>query len=67
MIRKLPVGKGQKKFAIVAVDYFRKSVEVEPLATITEAKITNFLWINVICQFDIPCAFITDNGKQFDN
>ena len=31
----LPLGKGQCKFIIVAVDYFTKWVEVEPLATIT--------------------------------
>ena len=31
----LPIGKGQCKFIIVAVDYFTKWVEVEPLATIT--------------------------------
>ena len=32
----LPLGKGQCKFIIVAVDYFTKWAEAEPLATITE-------------------------------
>ena len=32
----LPIGRGQCKFIIVAVDYFTKWAEVEPLATITE-------------------------------
>ena len=32
----LPMGKGQCKFIIVAVDYFTKWAEAEPLATITE-------------------------------
>ena len=32
----LPIGRGQCKFIIVAVDYFTKWVEAEPLATITE-------------------------------
>ena len=32
----LPLGKGQCKFIIIAVDYFAKWVEAEPLATITE-------------------------------
>ena len=31
----LPIGKGQCKFIIVAVDYFTKWAEAEPLATIT--------------------------------
>ena len=36
----LPIGKGQCKFIIVAVDYFTKWAEAEPLATITEQKDT---------------------------
>ena len=55
------------RYAIVAVDYFTKWVEAEPLATITEAKTSNFLWRNVICRFGIPYAIVTDNGRQFDN
>ena len=63
----LPIGKGQCKFIIVAVDYFTKWAEAEPLATITEQKIGNFLWRAVICRFGIPRALVSDNGKQFDN
>ena len=32
-----------------------------------EAKITSFVWKNIICQFRIPYVIISDNGKQFDN
>ena len=39
----LPIGRGQCKFIIVAGDYFTKWVEVEPLATITEQKVRNFI------------------------
>ena len=63
----LPIGKGQCKFIIVAVDYFTKWAEAEPLATITKQKIRNFVWRVVICRFGIPRALISDNGKQFDN
>ena len=63
----LPLGKGQCKFIIVAVDYFTKWAEAEPLATITEQKIRNFAWRAIICRFGIPRALVSDNGKQFDN
>ena len=63
----LPLGKGQCKFIIAAVDYFTKWAEVEPLATITEQKIRNFVWRAIICRFGIPRALVSDNGKQFDN
>ena len=63
----LPIGKGQCKFIIVAVDYFTKWAEAEPLTTITEQKIRNFVWRAVICKFGIPRALVSDNGKQFDN
>ena len=63
----LPIGKGQCKFIIVAVDYFTKWAEAEPLATIIEQKIRNFVWRAIICRFGIPRALVSDNGKQFDN
>ena len=63
----LPLGKGQVKFLLVAIDYFTKWVEAEALATITEAKIWNFVWKNIICRFGIPMMIISDNGRQFDN
>ena len=39
----LPQGKKQVKFLLVAINYFTKWVEVEALATITEARIHNFM------------------------
>jgi hypothetical protein len=62
----MPVGKGSWKFLVVAVDYFAKWAEAEALATITTTNNTSFLWKSVVCQFGIPHAFVTDNGKQFD-
>nr|KYP62827.1 Gypsy retrotransposon integrase-like protein 1 [Cajanus cajan] len=43
-----PVAKGQCKFLLVVVDYFTKSVEAEPLASITAANVQKFLWKNII-------------------
>jgi hypothetical protein len=49
-----PIGRRQLKFLVVAIDYFTKWVEAEPLATITERNIQNFVWKAVICRFGIP-------------
>jgi hypothetical protein len=57
---------GGVRFAVVAVDYFTKWVEAEPLVSITAKVIERFLWKNVVCRYGVPHAFVTDNGKQFD-
>uniref|UniRef100_A0A2N9I556 RNA-directed DNA polymerase n=1 Tax=Fagus sylvatica TaxID=28930 RepID=A0A2N9I556_FAGSY len=62
-----PVGTKQAKFLVVAIDYFTKWVEAEPLATISEKNVRSFVWKAVICRFGIPRVLISDNGKQFDN
>ncbi|XP_042425784.1 uncharacterized protein LOC122013594 [Zingiber officinale] len=60
-----PMATGHQKFLLVAVDYFSKWVEVEPLARITERMVTKFIWQNIICQFGIPRRLVSDNGRQF--
>jgi hypothetical protein len=62
----LPRGRGGVRFAVVAVDYFTKWVEVKALVNITAKSIERFLWKNVVCCYGVPHAFVTDNGKQFD-
>ena len=63
----LPQGKRQVKFLLVAIDYFIKWVEVEALATITEASIHKFVWKNIVCRFDVLRAITLNNGCQFDS
>ncbi|KAK3039752.1 hypothetical protein RJ639_027409 [Escallonia herrerae] len=57
----------QRKFVIVAIDYFTKWVEAKALDLITERKCEDFFWQAVVCRFGILRVLITDNGKQFDN
>ena len=42
-------------------------VKAEALVTITEARIRNFVWKNIICRFRIPKMIISDNGQQFNS
>ena len=57
----------QGKFLIIAIDYFTKWIEAEPLTKITKKNIKNFVWKNIICHFGISKAIISDNSRQFDN
>ncbi|KAI3739893.1 hypothetical protein L2E82_30305 [Cichorium intybus] len=53
------------KFLIVAVDYFTKWVEAEPVASITGHSIIKFMWTNILTRFGTPRVLISDNGLQF--
>ncbi|GAU47407.1 hypothetical protein TSUD_403880 [Trifolium subterraneum] len=56
---------GQAKVLLVAVDYFTKWIEAEPVATISSERVKKFYWKNIICRFDIPKCIVSDNGTQF--
>ena len=58
-----PMVSGQRKFLLVAIDYFTKWVEAEPLAKITEVKVQDFVWKSIVCRFGLPRTLITDNGR----
>ena len=55
------------KFLVVGIDYFTKWVEAEPLASITQQKVKNFVWKNIMCRFWVPKVLVSDNGRQFGN
>ncbi|KAL0439649.1 UNVERIFIED_CONTAM: hypothetical protein Slati_2447900 [Sesamum latifolium] len=63
--RTISTSTGQRKFLLVAIDYFTKWVEAEPLAHITKGEVMKFIWKNVICRFVLPREIISDNGRQF--
>ena len=53
------------KYLVVAVEYFTKWIEAEPVAQITAHKIQNFVWKNIVCRFGVPKRLVSDNGTQF--
>ncbi|KAL0406386.1 UNVERIFIED_CONTAM: hypothetical protein Slati_3952500 [Sesamum latifolium] len=63
--RPFPLAAGQRKFLLVAIDYFTKWVEAEPLARIIEGEVMKFIWKNIVCHFGIPREIISDNSRQF--
>ena len=58
---------GNKKYLLVGTDYFTKWVETEPLANIRDVDAKKFVWKNIVTQFGVPHAVISDNGLQFDS
>ncbi|KAK3005281.1 hypothetical protein RJ639_017549 [Escallonia herrerae] len=62
-----PVASGQRRFVIVAIDYFTKWTEAESLATITSVKCEDYFWKKRGLRFGVPKALVVDNRKQFDN
>ncbi|XP_057756294.1 uncharacterized protein LOC130975523 [Arachis stenosperma] len=60
-----PVGPGQVKYLIVAIDYYTKWIEAKPLASISSSNCRKFMWRQVITRFGIPEVIISDNGTQF--
>ena len=62
-----PTAIWQLKFHVIGIDYFTKLVEIEPLATIIEKDIRNFIWKSIVCSFKISRVLVSENEKQFDN
>ena len=62
-----PIAAAQKKFILIATDYFSKWVEAEAYASIKDKDVTQLVWKNIICLFGIPQAIIVDSGSQFDS
>ncbi|CAL8088576.1 unnamed protein product [Prunus armeniaca] len=48
-------------------DVVRQGTEAEALATITAARMEDFISTNICCRFGIPYAIITDKDRQFDS
>lgn len=54
LIGELPKVKGGVKYVVVAIDYFTKWVEDEPLATINAKKLKDFVYRAILCRYWIP-------------
>jgi transposase InsO family protein len=62
----LPPAQGNLKYVVVAVEYFSKWIEANPLATITSVTVQKFFSQNIVYRFVVPKAVTVDNGTQFD-
>ena len=60
-----PLAIRHMKYLIVAIEYFTKWIEVEPVAQINAYKVQHFVWKNIICRFGIPKHLVSNNGTRF--
>nr|XP_023876507.1 uncharacterized protein LOC111988931 [Quercus suber] len=67
IIGPFPQATGNRRFVLVAVDYFTKWAEAEALANIRDVDVKKFVWKNLITRFGVPNSLISDNGLQFDS
>ena len=58
-----PLGTRQIKILVVEIDYFTKWVEAEPLASITQQNVKNFVWKNIMCRFGVPRVLVSNNRR----
>ena len=58
---------GNRRFVLVAVDYFTKLAETEALANIRDVDVKKFVWRNIVTRFRVPESLVYDNGFQFDS
>ena len=56
-----------KRYLLVGIDYFTKWIEAKPLANIRDVDAKRFVWKNIVTQFGVPHALISNNGFQFDS
>ena len=62
-----PKAAGNKRYLLVATDYFTKWVKAKPLANIKDVDAKKFVWKNIVTRFEVPCTLILNNGLQFDS
>ena len=57
----LPIATTQKRFLLIATNYFSKWVEANAYVSIKDKDVSKFVWKNIVCQLRVPRAIIADN------
>lgn len=65
IVGKLPKGKGQASYCIVAVGYMTKWVEARTVQHITKDATIKFVKECIIFRYGIPKKIMSDNGSSF--
>ena len=62
-----PKSSGGHSYILATTDYFSKWAKVAIFREVKKEIVVNFIKINTIFKYGVPCYIITDNGKEFYN
>ncbi|XP_043705336.1 uncharacterized protein LOC122655186 [Telopea speciosissima] len=61
----VPKSSNGHEYILVVIDYFTKWVEAQSYDKLTVAKVAKFISNNIICRYEVPHEFISDQGSHF--
>ena len=67
IIGPFPRATANRRFVLVATDYFTKWVKAEALANIKDVDVKKFFWKNIVMRYGVPQILVSENGLQFDS
>ena len=62
-----PWATDNRRFVIVAMDYFTKWVKAKTLANIRDVDVRKFFWKNIVTRLRVLGTLISDNRFRFDS
>ena len=67
IIEPFPRATENRRFVLVAVNYFTNWVEAKDLANIQYVDVKKFIWKNIMTRFRVPKSLVSENRLQFDS
>ena len=67
IIGPFPRATENRRFVLVAVDYFIKWVKAGALANIRDMDVKKFVWKNIVTRFRVLESLVSNNGLRFDS
>jgi len=63
----LPITERNKRYIVVAIDYFTKWTEARALERANANEVSTFILEEIICRHGMPKIILSDRGSHFDN
>ena len=67
IVEPFPKATRNRRWLLVAPDYFTKWVKAGPLSNIQDQGMKKLVWKNILTRFGVPQTLISNNGHQFDS